>query len=222
MLSEQTYNNYKIFLIGDHYEDDEEFKKCADFFPKDKIIYHNNTTSYRTGYFNYPHNKWAIGGIMAIKVGVEMAKKLGYKYYLHLDDDDVWTKDKLEIVKNNLQKFPLTEFMFHAAHYGYRQILPREHFTDIKVGYNNLMPTAGNIVHSTNVLSLSDKTYNLFMSHLDKNISIAENIKNGVMGEFQIGPFDAQLINLINGEGLLCFYIPEILTTKNTDGNIPE
>jgi hypothetical protein len=220
MLKGQTYQNYKVFLIGDNYEDEKEFNQFKSLFyspNEDKIFICNNNKSYRQGYFNNNYNKWAIGGIMAIKIGVQKAYREGYKYYLHLDDDDFWTSNKLEVLKNTLEQFPQAEFIFHASEYSNR-ILPIEHREDISLKYNNLRPRGGNIVHSTNVLKLSQSCYNLFLSYTNNLIQIAEDIKHKQRTETQLDPFDLGFVNLVNlspGKILKCLYIPQILSKKN-------
>jgi predicted O-methyltransferase YrrM len=219
-LSKQTYQNYKVFLIGDDYEDNDEFQELVSLFPKGTYSY-NNKKSYRKDYFTLPLNRWGIGGVMALHHGVEKAKELGYKYYLHLDDDDSWTLDKLEKHKKAIDQFPYSDFIFHASKYG-KGILPREHSNIKTLEYNNLKPRGANIVHSSNCLSLNDKSYNLFTKFTNNIMMIAEKIKNKEIPEHQIQPFDLQLANLLTSQDLNFLYIPKVLTIKENDCNIPE
>ena len=34
----QTYQNFKVFLIGDDYDDKDEFNKIVSLYPEDKIF----------------------------------------------------------------------------------------------------------------------------------------------------------------------------------------
>ena len=114
MLLKQTYQNYTVFLIGDDYTDKNEFLELVSLF--DKEIYHfNNEKAYREGYFNINDNKWCIGGVMAIEHGVRKAKEQKFRYYLHLDDDDYWEPNKLQVVKESIEEFPESDFIFHCS-----------------------------------------------------------------------------------------------------------
>ena len=219
-LSKQTYQNYHVFLVGDHYEDEEEFKYLASLFPQDKIYSHNNATSYRKDYFSSPANKWCIGGLMALKHGVEKAKEYGFKYYLHLDDDDSWSHDKLHVHRQILEQFPEADFVFHASEYC-GGVLPREH-REYPLTYNNLRPRHCNLVHSSNCLSLDDRSYNVFMDFTNNVTEIAEKIKNKEIPEYNLEAFDAQFIVQLNSNSLTCLYIPKVLSVKMSDVNIPE
>ena len=216
-LSKQTYQNFHIFLIGDDYEDEEEFKQLVSLFPEDKIYSYNNNKSYRKDYFSLAKNKWCIGGVMALEYGVTKAKELGFKYYLHLDDDDSWSLDKLEKHKKYIDTFPESDFIFHGSYFG-DKILPREH-KKYNLEYNNLLPRAENIVHSTNCLSLNN--FDIFMKYTKNIMDIAEKIKNKEIEEYLLYPFDAGFINFIRSKDFKFLYIPEILSKKETDGNIP-
>src|SRR5581483_4788109 len=213
MLAQQTYQNFRVFLIGDNYENNLEFQRLTNLFPRDKIFAYNNNKSYRQGYFQHAANKWCIGGVMAIKIGVEQDYKEGFKYYLHLDDDDSWTANKLEKVAEIVTQFPEAEFLFHASVY-FDKILPEEHSikTYFPLSYNNLLPRSSNIVHSSNILSL--KCYDIFMNYTLSIMEIAEKIKEGKIAEYNLSPFDAELINVILNAKLKCIYIPEILSIK--------
>lgn len=218
-ISKQTYQNYHIFLIGDNYEDEEEFKQLISLFPSDKIYSYNNKSSYREDYFESNNNKWAIGGVMALKHGVSKAKELNYKYYVHLDDDDTWTLDKLENHKKVIDQFPKSDFIFHGSKYG-NMILPIEH-KEYNLDYNNLKPRSCNIVHSSNCLSLNDNCFNLFINYTNNIMDIAEKIKNKEIKEYDFFPFDAGLIDLLVSKHLNFIYISKILSDKPTDGNHP-
>ena len=219
-LSKQTYQNYHVFLVGDDYDNEEEFKYLISLFPQDKIYAHNNSISYRKDYFSKPVNKWCIGGVMALKHGVEKAKEYGYKYYLHLDDDDSWTHDKLQAHFQVLEEFPKADFIFHGSQY-YQGVLPQEH-REYPLEYNNLRPAQANIVHSSNCLSLNDKSYKMFMDFTNSVTEAAENIKNKVIEEHDFQPFDASLINYLLSKDAIFLYISKVLSSKNSDYNVPE
>lgn len=220
MLKKQTYSNFKVFLIGDNYEDENEFLSLVSLFPRKQIYFHNNSKSYREGYFKEGVNKWCIGGVMAIEYGVRKAKELDFQYYLHLDDDDIWSSNKMEIIKDTITKFPEADFIYHASNY-LNRVLPNECDEHIEMKYNNLIPRNSNIVHSTNVLSLKDENYNIFMNYTHQVMQHAENIKNSVVSETKLYAFDAGIIDLFTSKPIKFLFIPKILSSKENDGNVP-
>lgn len=219
MLDKQTCTNYKVFLIGDHYEDEDEFNSFASLFPG--AYCHNNPTSYRTGYFKERRNCWAIGGIMAIEHGVKQAQAEGFQYYLHLDDDDTWDPEKLEVLRSHIYQFPHSDFIFHGSNY-LDTVLPREHATINSVGYNNLMPWAENIVHSAMCLRLDAVNYAIWTKFIQSKMIAADDIKSGRIPEYTLYPFDAHLVKYLRyTEGINYLYIPQVLSSKLSDCNVP-
>ena len=89
----------------------DEFNKIIKLFSDMKIYSFNNSYSYRKDYFKIPLNKWCSGGILARFIGIKQAIKEGYKYYLHLDDDDIWINNHINIINNTIKQFPNVDFM---------------------------------------------------------------------------------------------------------------
>ena len=116
-LINQTYQNFKVFLIGDDYSDQDEFNKIVSLYPEDKIFSYNNNVSYRTGIFKDPMNLWRNGGALARAIGIKRAIEEGYNYYLHLDDDDIWLHNHIEVINNTINSFPEVDFMVNKSQY---------------------------------------------------------------------------------------------------------
>jgi hypothetical protein len=224
-LKNQTYQNFKIFLVGDDYDDIEEFKKAVEFFPKNKIFSYNNPHSYRIGYFKKNINKWASGGISARFKGISEAMSQDFQYYIHLDDDDIWENNHIEEINNITVKYPNVDFMVSKSNY-LNGILPGEYMKldEKKVDYNNFIPTPCNSVHSSwtiNLKTLGEIILKLYKERIDE----IEQIKNGKIKEYVLSPFDASILKLFNnlqkkGE-MKSIYIPKCTVTKKTDCNIP-
>lgn len=94
----QTYTNYKIFLIGDKYEK-----------PDEVIDIINNLSITQIHFENLPEAKerdkyggnilWSYGGVNAINYGIKLALNEGFDYICHLDHDDWWSNNHLELIK---------------------------------------------------------------------------------------------------------------------------
>ena len=225
-LMNQTYQNFKVFLVGDDYDNQEEFDKIVSLFPQDKIFSYNNNISYRTAYFKIAYNKWCVGGILARNIGIKQAVKEEYKYYLHLDDDDIWTNNHIEIINNTITDFPEVDFIVNKSKYK-NSTLPKEFHkkSNIAVKYNNFNPIPRNSVHSSwtiNLKTLGDKIINIY----NNSIKIIDCIKNKEISEYRLKPHDASILKELNNlqrkNKIKCIFIPNCTVQKDTDVNIPE
>ena len=224
-LKNQTYQNFKIFLVGDHYTDEREFNEIVKFFPENKIYNHNNSYSYRKNYFNIAYNRWTNGGALARLVGIKKAIEENFNYYLHLDDDDVWKNNHIEIINDTILKFPQVDFMVNKAIYK-NITLPREFHNknNIKIAYNNFLVKMRNSVHSSWTVNL--KTLgNIFINIQEERINIIEKIRNKDLKEYQMIPLDAEILAKMTlmqkNNTIKCIYIPICTVIKRTDINIP-
>jgi glycosyltransferase involved in cell wall biosynthesis len=93
----QTYQNYKLFLIGDKYEKHEEILPLISKFNNDSIYFENLPyAKERDKYIGYC--LWSYGGTNAMNYGVNKALNEGYDYICHLDHDDWWYDNHLELI----------------------------------------------------------------------------------------------------------------------------
>jgi hypothetical protein len=87
----QTYQNFKIFLIGDKYEDQEEFLSFKNLIPSDKFYIENLPNAIEREKYEYPSwDLWWSGGVNANNHAIESALKENFKYIAFIDHDDVW------------------------------------------------------------------------------------------------------------------------------------
>tara|TARA_R110001632_G_scaffold232158_1_gene372210 strand:- start:23 stop:757 length:735 start_codon:yes stop_codon:yes gene_type:complete len=100
----QTYQNFKLFLIGDNYINNEEFIKLCSLIPDDKITYLNLPVACERGrYPNAGQNLWHSGGVTATNVGIELSVNSGYDYVCHIDHDEMWNKNHLEVLAKGIE-----------------------------------------------------------------------------------------------------------------------
>jgi len=225
-LNNQTYKNFKVFLIGDDYDDQEEFDKIVSMFPEDKIYSYNNNVSFRKGYFKIKKNKWCTGGMLANLIGLRQAIKEKFKYYVHLDDDDIWLNNHLETVNEVVDKFPKVGFI--VSYSKYKNIhLPREFIgkKNIKIFYDNFKPRGANSVHSSWIVNL-EYLGDTFLKIYEERLGKINMIKDGKIKEFEFKETDRTLLDKINNlqknKKVKCIFIPKCTVEKKTDGNIPE
>lgn len=100
----QTYQNWKVFLIGDKYNDNQEFKKLCSLIPQEKITHLNLPVALeRKRYPNGGKNLWHSGGATATNIGIELAVNDGYDYVCHLDHDEIWKENHLEVLAKGIE-----------------------------------------------------------------------------------------------------------------------
>lgn len=118
-IKNQTFKDYKVFLIGDRYENNDEFIEIAEsIIDSDKIYYENLPFAEERD--RYIDNKWAIwsyGGVNASNHVIDISLSQGYEYICHLDHDDTWEPDHLSSISNIITKTS-SPFIFTKSKYG--------------------------------------------------------------------------------------------------------
>lgn len=222
MLEEQTYKDFKVFIIGDHYTNEEEFNTlCKNY--KGDIYNENSPIHFRDNYFTINYNKWTCGGCNSRFIGIKKAIEEKYDYYFHLDDDDLWSNNHIENAISYIKEFPQVDFMICKSNYE-KLFLPKEH-KKIKIKkYNNFIIKKENSVHSSWIVNLNTLG-TFFLEKYIKRINLITNIKNKVIKETKLLPFDLTLLEDMEQEQknnkLKAICILEYTVTKKTDVNIP-
>ena len=104
-VSNQTHKDYKVFLIGDLYDDNYEFEELSKIIDPSKIWAHNLPIAYERSKYS-GKDLWVTGGVYASNIGIDQALKEGFDYICHLDHDDLWKPNHLELISTtrDLQK----------------------------------------------------------------------------------------------------------------------
>ena len=101
-VDNQTFRDYRIFLIGDAYGNPSELKRIARGHKQ--ITYHNNPTSPERNRYGLGNMEiWCAGGVTAANTGIEMALNEGYEYICHLAHDDIWEMNHLEVINTMVE-----------------------------------------------------------------------------------------------------------------------
>lgn len=129
----QFYQNFILVVVGDNYTDHGEFSEIRDSLIKDypKVIgewyfmnlrvSHERDTMGLTG-----QELWHCGGAQANNRGIECLIKDGRStHYCHLDDDDLWYPNHLEILTRGYNSHPDCKVCFTNAKYMENRVLPR-------------------------------------------------------------------------------------------------
>jgi len=98
-LLHQTHTDFKVYLIGDKYENNEEFINIAKGFPGELMYFENLSNAVeREKYANNKEALWCSGGVNATNYGIQKAISENLQYVCLLDHDDYWAPNHLAIL----------------------------------------------------------------------------------------------------------------------------
>ena len=148
----QTYQNFKIFLIGDKYEDNSEFEKICSKYDKNKLYYENLPFAKERDVYTNKHAIWSYAGCYSYNYGISKALECGYEYICHLDHDDEWYPNHLEEIIKIIEKLkPL--WICTKSEYVNGRILPTVNSTEEIIPF---MPIPEGLIHSSVCMNLKD------------------------------------------------------------------
>lgn len=115
----QTHSEWKLFLIGDKYEDDREFRQLSTIIPADKIKAVNrlDVTVERDIYPMPSQKLWCSGGLSSTRHGIKLALNEGYEFICKLDHDDWWDDNHLRNFNAALSRHPNLFFLASRSHH---------------------------------------------------------------------------------------------------------
>ena len=130
-LKEQTYQDFKLFLIGDGYENQEEFNSFKSMLPEGK--YHIENLPYSVERTKYPTpswERWWVSGTTPINKGIELALKEGITHIVMLDHDDIFFPNHLKLL-NEAINVTNSPFIFTQGNYNGKPFpVLNQHFID--------------------------------------------------------------------------------------------
>ena len=103
-LLSQTYTDWKFFLIGDAYENQDEFNSFKSLLPENKIYTENLPVSIERERYPPGLDRWHVSGITPVNKGIERALEEGFDYVALLDHDDIWFSDHLNLINLGIEK----------------------------------------------------------------------------------------------------------------------
>jgi glycosyltransferase involved in cell wall biosynthesis len=103
-IFDQDYHLFKIYVIGDKYENNEEFESIFNEFPKDKIYFENLPIAHERDKYTDKTLIWKYGGCFANNYGINKSISDGYEYVCHLDHDDEWYPNHLSSLNDAIIK----------------------------------------------------------------------------------------------------------------------
>jgi hypothetical protein len=150
-IKKQSFKDYKVFLIGDKYDDNEELNQISKIIDNEKIIVNNLSYAYeRDKYINNPDVLWTCGGVNAVNIGISMALNEGFEYIAHLDHDDYWYDNHLYEINNVITNKQNVGFVYTLSKFINDTILPRLE-NNGEIVYS--LPKHSNLVHSSTCIN---------------------------------------------------------------------
>jgi dTDP-4-amino-4,6-dideoxygalactose transaminase len=165
----QTHKNWILYLIGDLYEKEDEFESFKTLIPEGKIKMFNQNDPERNHIIDPDKRKlWSIAGATAVNIGLNLARKDGIKYYVHLDDDDYWNDNHLESLALAYATYPKCIFACTYSHYIGGSLLPYGNF---KFEENNFLPHGSGLIHSAASFRCDIIQFDYFTTHFVNQIN---------------------------------------------------
>lgn len=153
-LRNQKFQNFDFYLIGDNYEDKEEFDFICKMFSSNQQFgfkYLNLDVAVERSFYGQNPNLWYSGGANAYNKGIEfILDSGGSEFICHLDHDDVWYNNHLELISGELDRNKYS-FIATKAFFGKNEILPKN-----EQDYGNFYPRECDVIHSATCINFKD------------------------------------------------------------------
>jgi glycosyltransferase involved in cell wall biosynthesis len=152
-IKKQTYRDYLLIIIGDKYENNSEFEAiCNDKELEGKIIYKNlPIAKEREKYPAGSKELWSAGGVNACNYGINLGLESGLTYICHLDHDDYWHPQHLELIVHTIKTTNNPAFIYSCGTY-FNSYLPYVPLTNEIIISN---PQPGKTIHSSTCINVN-------------------------------------------------------------------
>jgi glycosyltransferase involved in cell wall biosynthesis len=193
-IKNQTHTDYKVFLIGDKYDNNSEFVELStSIIDSDKIYYENLSTALeREKYLIGSHELWCAGGVNATNWGIEKSISEGISCICHLDHDDYWEPNHLKVINKVLEEREAA-FVYTCSTYIHHGILPK---VTVDGGISKSLPHPSCLIHSSVCMDFSkipiryrdnfSETGNSYPADADLWSRVHEYISNKNLNSFLI------------------------------------
>ena len=99
----QTHQDFKIYLIGDKYEHENEILSLLNNYDN-RIYFKNLTIAKERDVYKDSRIIWAYGGVNAVNEGIDISLIDNNYYICHLDHDDYWDINHLSLINDCIEK----------------------------------------------------------------------------------------------------------------------
>jgi glycosyltransferase involved in cell wall biosynthesis len=140
----QTYQNFKIYLIGDKYEKEIEILEFLKNYDE-RIFFKNLEIAKERDIYNNKSAIWSYGGVNATNNGIEISLSEGNYYICHLDHDDYWKSNHLELIVNCINSIK-SDWICTKSVYINNRILPTIYGDK---NYIDFLPKSSSLIRSS-------------------------------------------------------------------------
>ena len=145
----QDYKNFMIFIIGDKYENNDEFVEICSSYNQEKMNYENLPFAAERDKYNDKNIIWSYGGCYANNYGINKAVDMGYEYVCHLDHDDEWLPNHLSSLNDAINRTN-SLFLCTKSEYVSGRVLPEE---SSNLDIIPFIPRGGRLIHSSTCIN---------------------------------------------------------------------
>lgn len=100
----QTHQDFMVYVIGDRYDDGTEFTNICQSYDQNKLSYENLPLAKERDRYGKGWALWSYGGVNATNHGIKKSLNDGNYYICHLDHDDEWLPNHLEVINDCINK----------------------------------------------------------------------------------------------------------------------
>jgi glycosyltransferase involved in cell wall biosynthesis len=141
----QTHQDFKIYLIGDRYEESEEIEEIVSLYDNEKLYFKNLDVAKERDFHQNKYALWSYGGVNAANVGIDISLSEGNEYICRIDHDDHWTPNHLEMINKCIEETG-SVWMCTKSAYVNNRTLPNMRTTALFIDF---LPSHGTLIHSS-------------------------------------------------------------------------
>jgi glycosyltransferase involved in cell wall biosynthesis len=141
----QNYQNFKIYLIGDRYENEEEINELVSKYEGENFYFENLKIAKERDLYTNKYAIWSYGGVNATNHAIDISLSEGNNYICHLDHDDYWSENHLENIKNCIESTG-SDWVCTKSLYVGNRVLPQVVSSE---KYINYIPKPQSLIHSS-------------------------------------------------------------------------
>jgi glycosyltransferase involved in cell wall biosynthesis len=225
-IKSQSFPNWKVFIVADCYEGDEEIKEVMESCIKGKYEYHNLSKPGERN-LNIPTNEKKItGGTSAWNKGLAMAEAAGMDVIAKVDHDDKWKNNHLMSLAKAYTQYPEAAFVFTKA-----AKKPIGGGTSKRILYYPNKATVKTVTEDNHFAKGGDTSHSAISWRLLPGIKGvryrgAADQKSSEPKRSEVIPVDADIYSLIKlrieDKGYKYVYVPELTSLyRNAEGQFP-
>jgi len=149
----QTNQNFKVFLIGDRYENEKEINEIVGKYDLKKLFFVNLKEAKERDKYEDKNLIWSYGGVNALNIGIDLALEDGYRYICHLDHDDWWSENHLQEIIECINKFKTNFICTKSTYMNETNFLP---MIETNKKYEEFQPKSSGLIHSSTCINFKE------------------------------------------------------------------